>query len=619
MNIKKLQINKKFTRDLIFESVGVKEENIVVFSFSSELPVKRDFGLEILSHEEEAVDFSRFKDGAPFLYNHDTADQIGVIEDAWIGEDRKGYIKVRFSKEERAQSFYRDVVDGIRKNISVGYQIKRYIVDERIIDDEEIAVVTVTVWEPYESSLTPVPADPKVGLRALESGDPDEEGKVEDDENKGEKADDISDEDEENAEEAEDIKKKILDIQIKNSKEYKKMEVKDYKEIMALGKRFGCIDLAEKAVESDMPVEQFRMKILDEQERKSKENSLKGAPIGMSAKEVQNFSIIRAINALANPMDSKAQKVASFEIEASRAYAERIGSQVENGICIPPDVCMRDFNLTTGTGANLVATDHRADMFIDSLKNRMLVAQLGAQVMPGLVGDVEIPKLTASATGYWINSESGTITDSNPTVGQVTLSPITVGCAVPISRKLLLQGTPAAEQLVRNDMNSVIALMIDQAALKGVSPAPVGIFTYTGVASDYLTVANQITWAEAVAMETDIELANAATANCAYVMATNLKGYAKTTERTSANGIYIWENNEVNGYKAFSTNQLANGEIVFGDFSQLLIGLWSGLTLVVDPYTAASSGKVKVTIMQDADIALRHATAFSVLSNNPIT
>jgi hypothetical protein len=135
----------------------------VKLTFSSEVKVPRYYGIEILSHDKESVDLARLRNGAPFLYNHNIDNQLGIVEDSEIGADKRGHAIVRFSKSQRADEYFQDVVDGIRKNISTMYEVSRMEEQE---DDEWL----VTRWAPLEISLVTIPADITVGIgRSLES------------------------------------------------------------------------------------------------------------------------------------------------------------------------------------------------------------------------------------------------------------------------------------------------------------------------------------------------------------------------------------------------------------------------------------------------------------------
>ena len=111
-------------------------------------------------------------------------------------------------------------------------------------------------------------------------------------------------------------------------------------------------------------------------------------------------------------------------------------------------------------------------------------------------------------------------------------------------------------------------------------------------------------------METDIAVANAEVANMFYIINSSARGALKSTEVASGTGKFVFENNQINGYNAIVTNQLANNDCLFGDFSKFTIGMWSGLDLTVDPYAGATSGNVRVIALQDVDYAVTQPGAF---------
>jgi HK97 family phage prohead protease len=142
------------------------EARTLELSFSSEAPVARWFGNEVLSHDSNSADLTRLNDAAPLLFNHNMDDVIGVVERAWIDGDRKGRAVVRFAKTARGDEILGMVADGILRNVSFMYQASKY----RIESDEEDpyydddAIYTATRWEAFEISIVSVPADQTVGV-----------------------------------------------------------------------------------------------------------------------------------------------------------------------------------------------------------------------------------------------------------------------------------------------------------------------------------------------------------------------------------------------------------------------------------------------------------------------
>ena len=153
----------KLVRNYVVDDFKVDmEKRTVELSFSSETEVGRWFGVEVLDHSQGAIDFSRLNTRAPFLMDHNSRDQVGVVENAWLDQSqRKGRALVRLSKSARGEEILQDIDDLIRTNISVGYTIQKAILKEQREHDD---VYLITEWQPYEISLVSIPADTNVGV-----------------------------------------------------------------------------------------------------------------------------------------------------------------------------------------------------------------------------------------------------------------------------------------------------------------------------------------------------------------------------------------------------------------------------------------------------------------------
>jgi HK97 family phage major capsid protein/HK97 family phage prohead protease len=561
------------------------EERTFEFPFSSEYPVARYFGNEILSHESKAADLSRLNDGAPLLFNHNPDRVIGVVERAYIdGNKRRGYARVRFSRNSFAQEILSDVKDGVLRNVSFGYSIDK--MEERGSGD-----FVATAWSPYEISVVSVPADPGVGIgRSLE------------DDNAASAAptpDPIPS-----------MENTTPDLAVVRA-EAAEAERARISDITSLCTKHGMEDLGRQMVESGRSIDEARAAVLDKLNIPQETVTMQAADIGLSEKESRSFSFLRAINYLSNPTDRSAREAAAFEIEASEAAAAKLGRQ-SRGITIPQDVLRRDLNVgTASAGGNLVATDLDAGSFIDLLRNASALDQAGATVLTGLTGNVAIPRQSGAATAYWV-AESGSPTESQQTVDQVSLVPRTVAAYTDFSRRLMIQSSIDVENMVRSDLASVIALKIDAAGLYGTgsNSEPLGLKNTTGIGTEDFAAAAP-TFAEVVALESDVATANALLGTPVYLMNAAMRGNLKTTKKDAGSGIFIMENGEVNGYRGVLSNQVASGDLWFGNFADLIIGYFSGLDLMVDPYTHSTSGTVRVVAMQDCDIAIRHPESFS--------
>ena len=597
--------------------------NELFMSFSSEEPVQRYFGQEVLSHDKGAADLSRLNNGtAPFLWNHNRDEVLGVVQNAEISEDRRGYATVKWSRNPNATEKRNDVEDGIISQVSFAYQINE--IEER--GDQMV----VTKWKAMEISLVSVPADASVGVgRSLEKGDKIETKKVADSPPK-EDAADLEQSREaltaqapsssptltsKNMEQTKEAASKAVEAEQKRSQDIIVAERNRANTVTAMGEKYNCPDLAHKLNQDGASVEDARHAIntyREERLNNVEQTQIQKAPeVGLDQKEVKRFSFTRALHALSNPTDRQAQEAAAFEREVSEATSKKYGRPA-GGILVPNEVLEQKRDLTVGTataGGNLVATELLAGSFIEQLKNSMAIMAANPSMLTGLEGNISIPRQTSGSSAYWVG-EGSAPTESNLAFDQVNMSPKTIGAFVDYSRRLLLQSSVDVEQRIRNDIAQNIALELDRAAIYGTgsSNQPLGIKDTTGIGTQTITTFGS--FAEYIAMETDIAVANAEVANMFYIINSAARGALKSTEVASNTGKFVFENNEINGYNAIVTNQLQNNDCLFGDFSKFTIGMWSGLDLTVDPYAGATSGNVRVIALQDVDYAVTQPGAF---------
>jgi HK97 family phage major capsid protein/HK97 family phage prohead protease len=578
----------KFQRSEVTSFRALDNDRSFEFPFSSEYPVMRYFGNEVLSHEMDAANLSRLNDGAPLLFNHDPDRVVGVVERAWVdGKKKRGYVKVRFSRNKFAQEVLDDVRDNILRGISFGYSIDK--MEER--GDDFVA----TQWSPYEVSVVSIPADPTIGIgrsltdetvvQAAPAASPTPEPEME------------------NTPDLEVIRSEAVEA-----------ERTRIAAISALGEKHQMQDLARELIDGGRTIDEARAAVLEKLGTQPVEQVIRSADItsndvGLSDKETRSFSFARALNFLANPSDASARRAAEFEIEVGKAAAQKY-ERSSNGIVIPNEVLRRDLVVGTPTaGGNLVADELLAGSFIDLLRNRLALAQAGVTMLTGLQGNISIPRQTSAATAYWVG-ENGSPTESQQAIDQVNMTPKTVGAFVDYSRRLLLQSSIDVEGMIRNDLARVIALELDRAAIYGTgsSNQPLGLVNTTGIGSQTITTYG--TFAQYIGMETDVASANADAGSLRYIINAAARGALKSTDKGTDTGNYVFENNEINGYPVIVSNQLQNNDALFGDFSMMIMGMWSGLDLTVDPYAGATAGTVRVIALQDVDVAVKQPGAF---------
>lgn len=342
---------------------------------------------------------------------------------------------------------------------------------------------------------------------------------------------------------------------------------------------------------------------------------------GFSEKDLAGYSLLRAISLRANnmPLDG-------LEREISDELALRSGKKPQ-GFYFPTQVALSTRALDTTNGAGGI-NKTVATTFIELLRDRTLLNTLGASMIGGLVGDFTIPKQTGGATAYWL-AEGNAPTGSNATLGQVGFSPRTVGAYTDISRKFVNQTALDAEAFVRNDLATVLAIAIDKAGLagSGAGNEPTGILNDGAVPAVAIGAnGGAATFAKMVELETAVATANADMGRLAYVTNAKVRGALKTKDKGTDTGKFVWnDDNTVNGYAAHATNlipsNLTKGSgtnlsaAIFGNWADLVIAMWGGLDILVDPYTGSSSGTVRITALQDVDVKLRQSASFAKIAD----
>ena len=615
-----LRINKEGLRREVSQGVRVEDstDQGLTFSFSSEAPVERWWGKEVLMHDEGAMDLGRMNDGGAYLWNHNRDVVLGVAEKAWLGADRRLYTTVKWSpntKEKGTEEYKRrrDIEAGITRNVSFAYEIG----DMREAANGEMQV---TKWNVLEVSSVSVPADQTVGLgRALSSGDEAEAAHT---------AEELMQPDnvmlgtKQSAERGTEATspapltmEQSIDIQEVQSAA-RAAERDRVASIRAMCSQHQVGDeTADRLINNDSTLDQAREAVLNQIGRTRVE--IQGRlhddnpnALGLTDKEVRSFSFVRALNHLVNPGDRTAREAAAFEIEVGKAAAAKY-ERSSNGIVIPNEVLRRDLVVSTSTaGGNLVSSEVLSGSFIELLRNRMAMMQAGVTMLSGLQGNISLPRQSSAATAYWVG-ESASPIESQQAIDQVNMTPKTVGAFVDYSRRLLLQSSIDVESMIRADLAKVIGLELDRAAIYGTGSTnqPLGLVNTTGVGTQTITTFG--TFAEYIGMETDVAAANADAGSMRYIINASARGALKGTEKsTSSAGQFVFEKNEINGYPAIVSNQLGTNDCLFGDFSQFVVGMWSGLDLTVDPFAGATAGTVRVIALQDVDFAVKQPGAF---------
>lgn len=336
-----------------------------------------------------------------------------------------------------------------------------------------------------------------------------------------------------------------------------------------------------------------------------------GDPVGDKAATQlqQRVSVVEVMRA---QMEGRALTGAAAEYSQE---AERRTGRKAQGAFVPL-AALEQRVTTTGTAGELVPTDRRADQYIEPFRNSLLARKLGVRVLSGLLGNLSVPKHGTGTTVGWV-AENSALTASDMTFDEVTLSPKHAGGLCEMSRQLVMQSSPDVEQLARSDLSAMLAQAIDSALiLGGGTNEPDGVLATAGIQTANLAT---LSWANVLGMVQKAYLVNAAAVN--WIGSTKVKAKLAGTLKASGIAGYLLEGGRMADLPAYFTNQVPEkagspntGRLILGDWSQVLLGIWSELDILVNPYaeTAYSKGNVLVRAMSTVDIALRHPEAFVV-------
>lgn len=366
-------------------------------------------------------------------------------------------------------------------------------------------------------------------------------------------------------------------------------------------------------------------------QRQRAESAPKVTAIGLSDPEIRKFSISRAIEACA----AQNWTNAGLEAEASREIQRRLNRTASpNKFYIPWEIqerqnqtpahmvgysrnYQRDLTVASaGAGGYLKGTENIG--FIELLRNKSALYSMGAMRMPGLTGDVTIPKQSATGSATWLANEASTISEINQTFVQISLSPKNVGGYTEISRQLLLQSNPSIEGIVMADLAQVVALEIDAKGINGNgSGAPTGLLNTAGIGS---VTGTSLDYADVIEFMTDVFGGNALTGGAGYLTTGAVAGLLKNRMKASNTWSPIWEgrldDGTVDGYRGMASNQVPTATMIFGDFGLgMVIAEWGVLEMEVNPYANFQAGIVGVRAIASIDIGVRYPTAFSAASS----
>lgn len=604
------QKDKQFHRSVEIANRAINEdERTVEIAFSSESVVERYYGTEVLDHSSDSVRLGRLNNGGAFLMEHNRNDQIGVVERAWIDEDKVGRATVKFSKSQRANEIFEDVKDGIRRLVSVGYRIHGEEIKK--LDGGREAVRAID-WEPYELSLVSIPADDSVGVgRTMENST--DKPKIENtmsevkDENKSAPVN-------ENNRSVEVINEPQPRVDVANERktavDQERARISGITSVAEAAKTRGLVLDANKAISDGMSADEFRTAAFEKLVEK-KQNYHPAADLSRSEqKDLDKFDLSKALRSRLG--SGKLDGVERELIDEGIKEARTAGIPQEGGIMLPSFYVKRDMTATGGSGGDqggMTIATQKAGL-LDDFFNSSVISNLGATVMTGLTGNLDIPRLLQD-TDPAGKAENAASDELAPTTTDLNLAPNRLPAHVNISKQLIMQSSSAIEAVVRNHVTAQMLAVQERAFFHGTGTNEAeGIAGTDGIGSviggDNGAIPN---YSDLIALRKSVAGQNAFRGSLAYVSNTDIEALFMETPKQSlgAEGNFVLgENGRLVGMTAEFTNAVRNNldkgtaigdcsAIFFGNFNDYFIGYWGGLMLdVMTDATLATQGKVRL-------------------------
>ena len=639
------QIPKNNYRDLSLDSRAmVSNDRKIDLSVSSDVPYKRWWYYELLEHTKDAVDLTRMNDGAMNLYNHKRDDYLGVIEKAWI-ENGKMYNTVRFGTHKRAEEIVKAINEGIMKNVSIGYRVDELVLFKK--SDDDLNTYKATKWTPFESSFVTVPADATVGvgrqyidlapsqsveiLEQVKEVTPDWEKLNQKVNQVIETVDGLVSEDKNMS--GENQSTPVLEV---NESDVRASERERVGGVYALIKKYGNPEIGQRAIDEGLSIVETRSLYLDKVKDTQEPVAKTLNPVDLPNNDANKYSFLKAIGVASGRIKPEN---AGLEVEVSDHIQEtRMGGKPPEGIYVDQTrlVSYRaPYDTQTPAAAgNLISTDLLADRFIEALYNQSAFLSAGVTYLRNLTGNVEIPREDTFTNGYWV-SEGAPITEDEGTFDKIVLSPKKLACLSKVTYEMIHQASIDLEQLMRARLIRGLALELDRTIGfgSGIGEEPLGIVSHPEVLSIVLGAnGGALEWAGYIDMQGEVDNANAMMGNSfCYVMNSRSKAKSmKTLDHSTGTGNWIWQpgangDGMIAGYTAKCSNQIPNNltkgtasnltATFFGDFSKVLMGIWSGLDVMVDPYSESSNAIIKIIAKQLVDLQLSRGQYFCVATD----
>ncbi|EEV6014763.1 TPA: phage major capsid protein [Escherichia coli] len=636
--------NQKREQTVPVTAINVDNRTIEV-AFATETPVSRELEgelyYEILLCDETSVDRTRINNKGAVLFNHDRDKLLGVVESTTIGADRVCRATLRISNVGLGNTMWSMIQEGILSHVSVGYNIYDYRI-------EAGNNIVVTRWEPSEISLCSVPADINSGIGRSDNFEYELDTAHEDD---SLNSSNETSEEERLMEEQEGMEETRLDIESYDIKETLKVdndenggvaniELSDGELEEMLSKRPDLLaKLQNKGVEpetlnSNDPVESEDTRAVGdfsdadgkvnhpedmedeaekaEQARKRELESI-GSVLNVDVSEAieKGISITdfkRSLNTNNKTPNVKENKMEKSVINGLIRQAAE-GKPFEGARVEVPVSQLRTTSTAPATGGALVKEVY-VDSYIDVLRANSVFAQLPIQTFSGLEGEgnLVLPKLSSDFTAMFDFIDEGAdspLVDAN--FEKLVLKPKTFSGSVPITRTLI-KSADTAERYVQDAMVRGAGLKLEKEILgQIVTTAPVETLTAAITQGDVQGALGKLAAAN-VRIDEVVAIVHPTTA--AILRSTIVSG--NTAAKFMIEG-YRFEAYLCDSVRVIESTQVEAGSIIFGDFSNVVLASWGGLTVDRDDTTLRASQGIVLRTFAYIDHAVAHEEAFLVV------
>lgn len=372
---------------------------------------------------------------------------------------------------------------------------------------------------------------------------------------------------------------------------------KNKEEIKALNEELEELKKKLASYDEEMEDEDEKPENPNEEDENPKEENKRN--LHSTMKKAQ-FSLLKAINDIANnrSLDAVSQAVVKAGAEEMRKAGQSFSGQIQLPIEERATVTV------TSEHDDVVETE-----FLDlmgPLRAKNVLIQAGAKYLTGLVGDVQVPIMSAGNCTW--EGEISSAKDASYGFTSIKLQPNRLTAYVDISKQFLVQDSIGAENMIKADIVAAINAKLEETILSDASAganSPAGMFNGE-------TIADVSTYRDLCEAESDIEDANVF-GPCVYVMSNKAKAIVRSMDKGGKHTELVYEGNELDGTKVYNTSHVASTNAIYGDFSNLVIGQWGAIDLVVDPYTKAADGQVRLVVNAFFDAKVVRPEAFTYM------